>query len=203
MLTPSPGTDHDAGIGAELAGPGYAVRTGFLAAPLVRALAAEARAARSAGAMRPAGVGAGATVRPERRQDCILWIDPAGASPAVAAYLARMDALRLALNRELFLGLFEFEAHFALYPPGAFYERYLDRLAGDPGRVVSTVLYLNDAWDAVCGGCLRLWLDPARPLDVVPEGGTLVAFLSERFEHEVLPATRDRASLTGWLRTRR
>ena len=32
--------------------------------------------------------------------------------------------------------------------------------------------------------------------------GTLVCFLSERFEHEVLPATRSRWSLTGWFRSR-
>ena len=32
--------------------------------------------------------------------------------------------------------------------------------------------------------------------------GTLVAFLSSQFEHEVLPATRERCSLTGWFRRR-
>jgi len=39
-------------------------------------------------------------------------------------------------------------------------------------------------------------------LQISPEGGTLVAFLSGRFEHEVLPATRERYSLTGWFRRR-
>jgi SM-20-related protein len=39
-------------------------------------------------------------------------------------------------------------------------------------------------------------------LDVLPEGGTLVAFLSERFQHEVLPARRERLALTGWFRRR-
>jgi SM-20-related protein len=195
--------DLDAGIGQDLAGPGYAVRAAFLEPRLVRALAGEGLAAWRAGALRPAGTGAGARVRPERRGDSIRWVDPAAASPALAAYLARMETLRLALNRALFLGLFELEAHVALYPPGSFYERHLDRLQGDSSRVVSTVLYLNEAWSPEHGGCLRLWLDAGRHLDVLPAGGTLAAFLSERFEHEVLPATRRRLSLTGWFRARR
>jgi len=29
-----------------------------------------------------------------------------------------------------------------------------------------------------------------------------VCFLSERFEHEVLPAKRERVALTGWFRRR-
>jgi SM-20-related protein len=33
---------------------------------------------------------------------------------------------------------------------------------------------------------------------VLPEGGTLVCFLSDRFHHEVLPARRERLSVTGW-----
>lgn len=41
----------------------------------------------------------------------------------------------------------------------------------------------------------------SKVLDIAPEGGTLVAFLSERFPHEVMVHTRadtDRLSLTGW-----
>jgi SM-20-related protein len=37
---------------------------------------------------------------------------------------------------------------------------------------------------------------------VLPQGGRLVAFLSDRFEHEVLPARRERMSFTGWFRRR-
>jgi SM-20-related protein len=39
-------------------------------------------------------------------------------------------------------------------------------------------------------------------VDVAPRGGTLVAFLSGTFHHEVLPATRERLSVTGWLKVR-
>ena len=42
-----------------------------------------------------------------------------GQSAACDSYLGLMDSLRQALNRGLFLGLEEYESHFALYPPGA------------------------------------------------------------------------------------
>jgi SM-20-related protein len=110
------------------------------------------------------------------------------------------------LNRELQLGLFELEAHFAAYPPGAFYRRHRDQQTGSNIRVVSCVLYLNSDWKgADDGGQLRLYLDSeqsANYQDVPPEGGTLVCFMSERFWHEVLPASRLRLSLTGWFRRR-
>ncbi|MCO6705038.1 2OG-Fe(II) oxygenase, partial [Streptomyces sp. CHB9.2] len=41
-----------------------------------------------------------------------------------------------------------------------------------------------------------------RHQDVLPLGGSLVCFLSGQLPHEVLPATRERLSLTGWFRRR-
>ena len=35
-----------------------------------------------------------------------------------------------------------------------------------------------------------------------PAAGTLVVFMSGDFPHEVLPASRERLSLTGWYRRR-
>ena len=35
---------------------------------------------------------------------------------------------------------------------------------------------------------------------VVPRAGTLLLFMSEEIEHEVLPTRRDRASIAGWFR---
>jgi SM-20-related protein len=132
-------------------------------------------------------------------------LDALAASRAQRECLSAFDALRLTMNRELQLGLFELEAHFAAYPPGAFYQRHRDQQTASSGRVVSCVLYLNSDWKADAGGQLRLYLGPegsANYQDVLPEGGTLVCFMSERFWHEVLPATRVRLSLTGWFRRR-
>jgi SM-20-related protein len=190
-------------IADALAERGWAIAASFLCADLVQALAADARAQMRAGAFRPAGVGAGAqhAVRADIRRDVIQWLEPPGANPAQQTCLAQFEALRLVLNRELQLGLFDFECHYASYPPGAFYRRHLDRFTGDDRRVLSCVLYLNDAWLPEDGGQLRLYL-PDGMREVRPEGGTLVAFLSERVEHEVLPARRERSSLAGWFRRR-
>jgi len=45
-----------------------------------------------------------------------------------------------------------------------------------------------------------LYTEP--PLDIVPWGGTLVLFMSQKLEHEVLPTRAQRHSLTGWFRRR-
>ncbi|HET9475715.1 MAG TPA: 2OG-Fe(II) oxygenase [Steroidobacteraceae bacterium] len=99
-------------------------------------------------------------------------------------------------------GLEDFQGHFALYPSGAAYARHFDRLAGTDVRAISSVLYLNDDWVAEDGGVLRIYTGGGASQDVLPVGGRLVAFLSERFEHEVLPAQRERLSFTGWYRRR-
>ena len=44
---------------------------------------------------------------------------------------------------------------------------------------------------------------PQRQVDIQPgRAGSLVVFMSAGTEHEVLPASRDRLSLTGWFRWR-
>ena len=186
-----------------LADMGWAVVPGFLPAEAVGALAADARQLLKAGGFRSAGVGARAhhAVRGEIRRDTIHWLEPPGTGAAQQACLARFEALRAELNRELQLGLLDFECHYACYPAGAFYRRHLDQLAGDDRRALSCILYLNDGWMPDHGGQLRLYLDSGVE-EVLPAGATLVTFLSERFEHEVLPANRERLSLTGWFRRR-
>ena len=56
--------------------------------------------------------------------------------------------------------------------------------------------------DVEHGGALRLYLADQTELDVLPSAGTLVLFISAELPHEVLPATRERLSLTGWFRRR-
>lgn len=187
----------------DLASLGWSQQNIFLPETLTRALAAECRKRETEGDLAPAAVGRGASqeVREGIRGDHIQWIEP-GESEACDQYLGVMDSLREAMNRSLFLGLEDFECHFAFYPPGAFYRQHLDRFRDDDRRMVSAVLYLNEAWLPENGGQLRMSLKGGVEHDVQPTGGCLVVFLSGDIPHEVLPATRDRLSLTGWFRRR-
>lgn len=131
------------------------------------------------------------------RRDEICWIN--GDSAAGQAWLDWTAELQLRLNRELLLGLFSFESHFAHYGPGDFYRRHLDAFVGEANRRLSVVAYLNPDWLPGEGGELILFTSEG-PVRVAPRLGTLVVFLSEEFPHEVLPATRDRYSIAGWFR---
>lgn len=190
-------------IADDLAGPGWSEQSIFLPAELTEALAEACRARAAAGELTPAAIGRGdrQLVQEGVRGDYTAWLEPGQCAPG-DAWLALMEALRQALNRELFLGLEELECHFALYPPGAFYQRHLDCFRDDDSRTVTVVLYLNEAWQPDEGGELRLYLPNGRVHDVMPQGGSLACFMSADFPHEVLPATRERLSLTGWFRRR-
>ena len=187
----------------DLAVNGWSRQDIFLPESLTRELAQECRKRAAEGELEPAGVGRGLAqeVREGIRGDRIQWLEP-GQADCCDSYLEIMDSLRLALNRGLFLGLEDYESHFALYPPGAFYLRHVDRFRDDDKRMVSAALYLNDTWLPEHGGQLRMYLKEEGVCDVNPVGGCLVVFLSGEVPHEVLPATRERLSLTGWFRRR-
>lgn len=135
------------------------------------------------------------------RTDKIIWISQE--TPAGALWCQWTEQLRLALNRQLLLGLFSFESHFSHYAPGAYYARHLDAFKGERNRILSVVAYLNPDWGESDGGELVLYTgeDDRRGIKVRPQCGTLVVFLSEDFPHEVLPARRDRYAVAGWFRT--
>ncbi len=175
----------------------------FLPADVVAALAVEVQQLWSTGQLRTASVGQGAAnqVREDVRNDHIQWLDEANASPAQTQYWQAMNALRQSLNEELYLGLVSLEAHFAVYPPGAFYRRHLDRFTQSSERTLSCSFYLNTDWKPEEGGQLRLYVDEGHT-DVLPLAGTLAVFRSDTVYHEVLPATRTRMSLTGWFKRR-
>lgn len=191
-------------IVAALAEPGWCVVPDFLSAAETASLRSECLAAQTHGDFHRAGVGRGtAEVRSEIRGDQVLWVDEAHAGPALQDTLAKLEALRLAVNQHLFLGLFDVELHFAIYPPGAGYRRHLDRFQDDDRRTLTVILYLNENWTDADGGLLRFWPDASEnALEIKPAGGTLVTFLSDRFWHEVAPARKTRLSLTGWFRRR-
>jgi SM-20-related protein len=187
----------------QLAERGFGVADDFADPNLLTELRTRCIELHEAGSLRPARIGRGANEQlvPEVRGDMISWLQQPERD-AEQRLLARLDELRAALNRALMTGLADFQGHFALYPRGAGYARHFDRLVGSDVRAISAALYLNDGWVADDGGQLRLYTGGGASVDILPQGGRLVAFQSDRFEHEVLPARRERMSFTGWFRRR-
>src|SRR5450432_2767985 len=192
-------------VEGELERSGYAAVHNFVDSAGGARLAAECHALHAAGQLAPAAVGRGDahSERAHIRGDRTHWFDAATLTPAQSVYWRRMDELRIELNHTLLLGLQDLEAHYALYPAGARYARHRDRFHDDDARVLSSVLYLNPDWRDEDGGALRLYpgANAQNPhVDIYPTIGTLVLFLSAGFDHEVLPATRERLSIAGWFR---
>jgi SM-20-related protein len=180
---------------------GIWVQDHFLASPQVRSLVDCARLRRERGDFAAARIGS-AQQRPEIRGDATCWITPPLLLPAERTLLAELEHLRLSLNAQDLLGLFELELHYAWYPPGAGYARHVDQPQGRAQRRVSLVLYLNEDWTPAAGGELRFFDAAGLHRDIEPIAGRLVCFLTPGREHAVLPTQRDRLSISGWFRAR-
>jgi len=197
-----PQTDDPNTTAAALRTHGWQVVPGFLSDGTVDALAAECRALDAAAALTAASTGrGGARTTTAVRGDRTRWFDDTALSAVQQTYWHAMQTLRETLNHRLLLGMETLEAHYALYPAGASYARHRDRFRDSDARVLSSVVYLNREWQADDGGALRLHL-PDGAIDIAPVGGTIVLFLSDEIEHEVLPARRERLSIAGWFRRR-
>lgn len=192
---------------------GFCVMDDFVAKETIGALMHEVMILKNSAMMHEAGTGrTHKAINPHLRGDIIYWLNEAETTTAQQAYFSQMEALRLSLNQSLYLGLFGLESHLALYPTGTGYKKHIDRFKGNsknqPVRQISCILYLNEDWLDENGGHLRLYMNKKNHsnnesnIDIAPIGGRLVVFLSDIFYHEVLPANRDRASLTGWFLTR-
>lgn len=152
--------------------------------------------------LQPAGIGRELDFQLNNnvRRDEIRWLNQTNATDA--AYINNMAEFRLAINRRLFMGLFDYESHYAHYAPGAFYKKHMDAFKGQSSRVLTTVLYLNPEWQTTDGGQLIIYAPESDAIvtSVTPNFGTFVIFLSEQFPHEVVKAQRDRYSISGWFR---
>lgn len=139
--------------------------------------------------------------RAEIRGDFTCWLrEPLDSAERIL--MKQLEKLRLELNQDGYLGLFDLELHYAKYPAGASYSRHVDQPQGERQRIVSLVLYLNLGWQKLDGGALRIHRPAEQFVDVEPIGGRLVCFLSAGCEHEVLPGRRERLSISGWFRAR-
>ncbi|MEZ5997277.1 MAG: 2OG-Fe(II) oxygenase [Hyphomonas sp.] len=202
---PAPGDNRLGAITDDLSAKGWSWQPGLLPEALYRALRTEILAVDALDDLTPAGVGRDEAFQLDRsiRRSRIAWLD--GASPAQADFLSWAEHLREAINRSLMIGLFEFEACYAVYRPGGFYDRHLDSFEGARNRVVSLVVYLNEDWQDTDGGALLVWPEGAGEADppdarLTPEGSGVVLMLSETIPHAVEATERTRYAIAAWWR---
>jgi len=197
-------------IATALRGDGWLVLPDFLTAAQRDALLADCKQRRSEFVEAAIGRGGARRQASDQRSDATLWLRDSDTAAGTAPhnFLQAMDDLRRELNQRLYLGLRDYEAHYAHYAPSAFYRRHRDAFAptranaAAPQRILSSVFYLNTS---ARGGELVLFSpensrDECELARVAPVAGTAVFFLSAEFPHEVLPAQSDRYSIAGWFR---
>lgn len=136
------------------------------------------------------------------RKDKIHWLDEQPAHPAIKIYFDAIIAIATTLNQAFYLGLNEFETHFAYYAPGSFYKKHIDQFNNKKNRQISFVYYLNAEWQESFGGHLSLYDKEDKPLaEVLPTFNRLICFQSD-LPHEVNLTTQPRWSIAGWMKTR-
>jgi SM-20-related protein len=183
-----------------LAEHGFAVVDQFLSQEEVDAILQTDEFQSGMATFKKAGIGNTQSLQIQEsiRGDYIQWLDKKNSAAPVQVYLNRLEELMQFLNQALFLSLKDIEVHMTVYPVGTFYKRHLDQFKQDDHRKLSVICYLNNDWKDEHGGQLRMYL-PDHAQDVLPTAGRLVIFRSDQIEHEVLPATRQRLSITGWV----
>ena len=202
---PAPGHNRLSAIVKDLSTRGWTHQPALLSSDMTSALRADLAGLAEQQALTLGGVGRESqfAVARDVRRAKITWLD--GKSSAQRAFMDFAETLRIALNRELFLGLFEFEANYALYPVGGFYQRHLDSFRGARNRVVSLVAYLNESWEEHYGGALAIFMSDA-PVNaepvcrIAPHPGDVVLMLSEDIPHAVEPTHRERLAIAAWWR---
>lgn len=187
-----------------LVNEGWAVQKNFLEEELLEGLLKECNDLYTKGNFKKAAIGKGQKqqIVNEVRGDNILWFDEQNLLHYQKLFYNKISLLQKAINQDFYLNLKEFECHFAIYPAGSFYKRHSDRFNNTQSRQISCILYLNKEWQETYGGQLRLYIEKEGKeifCDVKPEWGTFACFRSD-IPHEVLSTTKERYSITGWLK---
>lgn len=138
------------------------------------------------------------TIEKSIRGDKTYWLDRAK-DEEMASFWALLDETISVLNRYCFLSLSGYEFHFAFYPPGGHYDKHLDQFQSRNNRMISMVVYLNEAWQKGDGGELEVFDKEGASFLVEPLQRRCVMFKSAEVPHAVLEAHKSRLSLTGWL----
>lgn len=149
---------------------------------------------------RKAGIGALSDFQLDRsiRGDWIYWLDKSRDQEINGFYLL-IDELTAQMNKLCYLGALGCEFHLAHYPEGTFYKRHLDQFRERSNRILSVIFYVNETWNIVNGGQLRVFNPDETFVDIDPLPGRMVLLRSDVVEHEVRKTEASRYSVTGWL----
>lgn len=155
------------------------------------------------GKFKQAGIGRGHAFQHNAhvRGDEISWLEKGELDTATTSFLDHLETMIAYFNRKYYLGIRDYEAHFAVYAPGTYYHRHLDQFRGNSHRKFSFIVYLNVDWLPAHGGMLRMYLPGDKGetiVDIEPIAGRLVCFRSSVIPHEVLLTHHPRYSITGW-----
>ncbi len=125
---------------------GYAIVPEFISSDLREQLFAEAMQRHQQHQMHQAHIGQGCDkqIKTTIRGDAIYWLS--GETPAQRDFLAQIEYYKQQLNQRFYLGINNYEAHFAHYPAGTYYKTHWDNFRGRGNRIVTTVVYLNPSW---------------------------------------------------------
>jgi SM-20-related protein len=184
----------------DLAEKGFSVTDSFLDNNEIKAILSVDEFKNRMLHFKKAGIGNSASLKINEsvRGDYISWLDTKNAHISISVYVSRLKALQVYLNKTLFLSLKDIELHLTSYPVGSYYRRHVDQFKQHDHRKISVILYLNRDWRSEQGGQLRVY-SQNNEIDIFPVAGRLVCMRSDLIEHEVLPASRERLSVTGWM----
>lgn len=188
----------------DLCNQGFHIIDGWLTAEQCQTLRSAAEELYSQGLFRSAKIGRHVESHENNtiRTDAILWLEQNETNPAIQIFLEKIQQILQLLNQSLFLGLNEFETHFANYQPGTYYKKHIDQFATQKTRKISFVYYLNKDWQDEYGGELKLYdLDERLIQNIMPLENRLICFNST-LPHEVAITHQPRYSITGWMKTR-
>ncbi len=136
------------------------------------------------------------------RKDEIYWLDEKTPDKSLNSYFNKVNAIAEKINQHFFLSLVDFEAHFSIYQPGAFYKLHIDQFRNQEARQISCVYYLNQDWQETMGGELKIYTAENKLLTtVLPQGNRFICFKSS-LPHEVCTTHEPRFSIAGWMKTR-
>ena len=133
------------------------------------------------------------------RSDVIYWLDRKHNNPYENEFFDLVDSFVQYLNTTCYAGITGYEFHYTLFETGSFYKKHLDQFKNNASRQYSMILYLNAGWKEIDGG--QLCIHRGEDLqNISPSDGKSVFFKSNELEHEVLITTKERLSITGWLK---